>query len=99
MSATDYPPDEDLIARIGSGDRDAFAALYRRRRGDVYRFAMLMSGSPATADDVTQDVFVVLVHHAKRIRPGDAGAVAWPIGKALNHVRLQAGHRRRYAQV
>src|SRR5437762_7156632 len=95
MSATDYPPDEDLIARIGSGDRDAFAALYRRRRGDVYRFAMLMSGSPATADDVTQDVFVELIHHAKRFRPGQAGAVAWLFGIARNHVRRQRQHHRR----
>src|SRR5262249_33664817 len=94
MSATDHPPDEDLIARIGSGDRDAFEALYRRRRADVYRFVLFMSGSPATADDVTQDVFVELIHHAKRFRPAAAGAVPWLFGIARNHVRRQRQRHR-----
>ena len=89
MSATGQPTDEDLIARIGTGDREAFAALYRRRRADVYRFALFMSGSAATADDVTQDVFVELIDHAQRFRPGRASAVPWLFGIARNHVRRQ----------
>ena len=56
MAAGKDPSDEALIVRIVSGDRDAFAALYRRHRADVYRFAMHISGSRPVADDVTQDV-------------------------------------------
>jgi RNA polymerase sigma-70 factor, ECF subfamily len=87
MSAPEHPSDDDLIARIGGGDREAFAALYRRRRADVYRFALLMSGSSATADDVTQDVFVEVIHYAARYRPGQSGVVPWLFGIARNHAR------------
>jgi len=87
MSATDLLRDEDLIARIGCGDRDAFAELYRRRRPDVFRFVVFMSGSTMTADDVTQDVFVEIIHHAKRYRAGRSGVMPWLFGIARNHVR------------
>src|SRR5262245_284513 len=86
MSASE-PSDDDLIARIARGDRDAFAALYRRRRPDVYRFALLMSGSAAIADDVTQDAFVDVIHHAMRYRAGQSGVVPWLFGIARNHAR------------
>ena len=36
--------DEQLIAAVAAGDREAFGALYRRRRADVYRFALHMTG-------------------------------------------------------
>jgi len=99
MSATDHPSDEDLIARIGRGDRGAFEALYRRRRADVYRFALFMSGSPAAADDATQDVFVELIHHAQRFRPGAAAAVPWLFGIARNHVRRQRQRHHRSVSI
>jgi RNA polymerase sigma-70 factor (ECF subfamily) len=77
MAASEEPSDEDLIARIAAGDRDAFAALYRRRRPDVYRFALHVTGSPPVADDVTQDVFMAIIHHAERYRPDRSGVVPW----------------------
>ena len=40
MAAPDEPTDDELMTRIAAGDRDAFAALYRRRQPDVYRFGM-----------------------------------------------------------
>ena len=57
--------DGDLVEAVGRGNQAAFAALFRRRRGDVYRFALHMTGSTAAADDVTQEVFLALM----RIRP------------------------------
>lgn len=53
--------DDELLVRLRSGDEEAFVALYRRRQGAIYRFAMHMSGSAAVAEDVTQDVFLVLM--------------------------------------
>ena len=41
--------DEDLVAAIAAGDREAFGALYHRRRPDVYRFAMHMIGVAGAA--------------------------------------------------
>src|SRR5438552_1984993 len=79
--------DEELMARIAGGDRDAFAALYRRRRPDVYRFALHVGGSESIADDVTQDVFMAVIHEAGRYRPGRAAVMPWLLGITRNHVR------------
>ncbi len=79
--------DDDLLPRIAAGDRAAFAELYRRRRQDVYRFALHMSGAPPTAEDVVQDVFVIVMREAKRFRPGRSRAVAWLCGIARNCAR------------
>lgn len=43
------------------GCAESFAALYDRRQGGVYRFALRMTGSEAFAEDVTQDVFLALM--------------------------------------
>jgi len=79
--------DDDLMPRIAAGDRAAFAELYRRRRLDVYRFALHMSGAPATAEDVVQDVFVIVMREANRFRAGRSRAVAWLCGIARNCAR------------
>jgi RNA polymerase sigma-70 factor, ECF subfamily len=60
---TPSPPetDEKLLIRIRSGDEEAFAALYRLRQAAIYRFALHMSGSAPAAEDVVQEVFLVLL--------------------------------------
>ncbi|HEY6401469.1 MAG TPA: RNA polymerase sigma factor [Blastocatellia bacterium] len=58
------PSDDELFRLMTSGAEDAFSALYRRYQGRVFRFALLMSGCPATADDVTQEVFLALLRDA-----------------------------------
>lgn len=83
----DETPDDRLLARIASGDRDAFAAFYRRRRPDVYRFALHVSGSREVADDVAQEVFLAVIRHAEHYRPERAAVVPWLLGIARNHVR------------
>src|SRR5690349_17136248 len=84
--------DDDLIARIAGGDRDAFALLYRRYRPDIYRFAAHVSGSAAVADDVVQDVFVAVIEHAPEYRLG-CSVLAWLLGIARNHVRRWRSQR------
>jgi|SRR5581483_5520027 len=53
--------DQQLFVRLRNGDEQAFVALYRRRQGAIFRFAMHMSGSPSVAEDVTQEVFMALL--------------------------------------
>jgi RNA polymerase sigma-70 factor (ECF subfamily) len=79
--------DEELLARVASGDAMAFAALFRRRRTTVYRFALHMTGAPAAAEDVTQDVFLAVMHDAPRYEPARATVTAWLCGIARNHAR------------
>ena len=79
--------DEDLLAGVAGGDRGAFATLFRRRRPDVYRFALHLMGEPAAADDVTQDVFVAVMRDAARYERGRSSVAAWLCGIARNHAR------------
>ncbi len=78
--------DQDLLLRMQSGDRDAFAALYRGHQAAVYRFALQMSGSEAAAEDVVQETFLTLMRDAGAYdaRRGSLGSFLY--GVARNHV-------------
>lgn len=80
-------PDDELIRRTADGDAEAFAALYRRRRPDIYRFSLHMTANPAVAEDVVQDVFLTVMRDADRFDAGRATVVAWLCGIARNHLR------------
>jgi RNA polymerase sigma-70 factor (ECF subfamily) len=87
------PSDDDLIAASAAGDRDAFGALYRRRRADVYRFALHMTGSHSIAEDIAQEVFLVVMRDAGRYRAGQSACVPWLLGIARNYARRHAAQR------
>jgi len=53
--------DQVILERIRSGDEESFLCLYRGRQGSIYRFILHMSGSPAMAEDITQEVFLALL--------------------------------------
>jgi RNA polymerase sigma-70 factor (ECF subfamily) len=85
--------DAVLAARLACGDPGALDPLYRRHKGIVYRFAMLWSGSPAVAADVTQDVFVHLLTRAADYDAARGPLSPWLIGFARNFVRRRTGTR------
>jgi RNA polymerase sigma-70 factor (ECF subfamily) len=87
------PTDDDLVEAAALGDRDAFAELYRRRRADVFRFACHMTGNRAAAEDVVQDVFLMVIRDAGRYRRGRSGVVPWLLGIARNFVRRRRAER------
>jgi RNA polymerase sigma-70 factor (ECF subfamily) len=80
------PSDDELLRLIMAGDEAAFTTLYRRRSTGVYRFALQMSGSEATAEDVTQEVFIVLMREGHRFDPMRGTVSAYLYGVARNHV-------------
>ena len=53
--------DDDLLLRIRGGDEQAFLNLYHQRQGAIYRFALHMAGSTSVAEDIVQDVFLVVI--------------------------------------
>ena len=53
--------DVELLRLMLAGDEQAFTALYRRHKGLVYRFAVLMTGQASIAEEVTQEVFLALL--------------------------------------
>jgi RNA polymerase sigma-70 factor (ECF subfamily) len=90
------PSDIELVQRAAAGDRVAFAAIYERHRDVVYRFARLMSGSEATAEDVTQEVFVTLIHTMVTYEPRRAGLLTYLYGVARNVTRNRLRRDRRF---
>jgi RNA polymerase sigma-70 factor (ECF subfamily) len=65
MNAFDTCTDETLLQLTMAGDEEAFTRLYMRLRGVIYRFARRMSGSSSVAEDVTQEVFLILLRRAE----------------------------------
>lgn len=61
-------PDLELVRRARNRDDEAFRLLVRRYEGRVYRTALAMSGNHATAEDLTQEVFLKLFRNLGRFR-------------------------------
>ncbi len=87
-------PEDELLPRIAAGDAAAFAALFRKHAGEVFRFALHMTGSRSAADDLTQDVFLAAMHDADRYVPGLSSEIAWLRGIVRNHVRRRLQRER-----
>ena len=91
------PSDGELLQSMLAGDEEALAALYRRRQGSVYRFALHMSSSPALAEDVTQEVFMALMCDSSSYDLA-RGPLNWfLLGIARNLVRQRLGRERFYS--
>ena len=53
-------PDDQLVDRVVKGDKEALSALYDRYARLVYSLAIRIVETPGVAEEVTQDVFMVL---------------------------------------
>jgi RNA polymerase sigma-70 factor (ECF subfamily) len=85
--------DDELLIRMRNGDEQAFVSLYRRRQSAIYRFAMHMSGSAPTAEDVTQEVFLALIREDCGFDPerGSLSAYLFGIARKLVLRYLERG--------
>lgn len=66
MAATD--PDETLMIAYSNGDAGAFAELYARHRGALYRFIRRQCTN-AVVDELFQDVWMRLIVARRRYQP------------------------------
>jgi RNA polymerase sigma-70 factor (ECF subfamily) len=85
MGESERRSDRELVKRFRGGDRDAFLGLYRAHSPSVFRYALHMSGDRIRAEEITQDVFVWLIHHASEwdeVR-GDLGAFLGGVARKL----------------
>jgi RNA polymerase sigma-70 factor (ECF subfamily) len=89
MTPISPDPDDELLMRMRNGDEEAFVSLYRRRQGGIYRFAMHMSGSAHTAEDVTQEVFLALIREDCGFDPARGSLSAYLFGIARKLVLRQ----------
>ena len=91
------PTDEHLLRRMARGDEHAFTALYRRHQSRVYRFALQMTGKTQVAEDVTQEVFMLLMRCSEQFDPDKGSLPAFLYGVARHTVRRALEREQPYA--
>ena len=85
---------EQLMVRVGRGDRDACRLLVERHLGRIHAFTTRVLGNRSEGEDVAQEVFLRLWKHASRWQPTGAKLTTWLHRIALN-LCLNLKERRR----
>ncbi len=86
MRIREKDQDEALLKRSAKGDEEAFAVLYRRHAGVLYRFALRMTGSAWGAEEIVQDVFMTLARDPGKYDAARGSLPAFLFGIARNKV-------------
>ncbi|WP_074260349.1 ECF RNA polymerase sigma factor SigK [Agromyces cerinus] len=71
------PTAEELLTRVGTGDRDAFGELYDQTSARVFGLVRRLVVDPAQAEEVTQDVYLEIWQAAPRFDAARGSALAW----------------------
>jgi RNA polymerase sigma-70 factor (ECF subfamily) len=79
--------DQELLRQLTKGNETAFTCLYERYQGPLYRFVLHMSGNNATAEEVTQEVFMLLINKPKGYEPDKGTVAGYLFGIARNLTR------------
>jgi RNA polymerase sigma-70 factor (ECF subfamily) len=99
MSTKDQSSDSELLRLMLEGDEEALTILFRRRQGIIYRFTVQMSGSPSLAEDVTQEVFMVLMRDCATFDEMRGSLKAFLLGIARNLVRQKLSREQFYVSL
>lgn len=82
MTATD----EQLLIQMQHGDEAAFECIYKRYVLAIKNFAGYMGIPSGSTEDVAQDVFLALIHHASRFDPQRGSVISFLFGIARNRI-------------
>ena len=66
-----------LLARVALADQRAFAALYGQTSAHLYGVALRIVRDPATAEDILQEAYVSVWHHAGRYDAAKSQPITW----------------------
>src|SRR5262245_8062688 len=80
------PTDEDLLARVADGDRDAFGDLYKRYARPVLGLALRRLGDRGRAEDATQEAFASVWRAASSYRAERGAGAPWLYAVARNAI-------------
>ena len=90
----EQPSDAELMARVRSGDRDAFADLVDRHKDAVVNYLTRLTGNRDRAEDLAQETFLRLFRSARDyVEQGYLRAYLYRI--ATNLVRSEERRERR----
>lgn len=93
MITDDRNTDERLISRLHHDDLGSLETLFARHSRAIHGFFFRTTGSAASAEDLTQDVFLRILRYHSSFRPGASFRV-WMYGIARN---VLSDHRARRA--
>jgi RNA polymerase sigma-70 factor (ECF subfamily) len=99
MKAQTDISDSELLQSMLAGDEEALAALYQRRQQGIYRFALQMCGSQTFSEDVTQEVFMVLIRDGHTFDAARGSLNAFLLGVARNLVLRRLRRERFYVAI
>jgi len=86
--------DAELVVRFQRGEDSAFEDLVRRHMRDAYGFCLRLAGDPASAEELSQDGFVLAFRHLKEFR-GESSFRTWLYRILLNLHRDRVRRRSR----
>lgn len=67
----------DLLRRVGEEDRAALAEVYRLTSAKLFGICLRICGERAAAEDVLQEVYVIVWKRAGAFEPGRASPITW----------------------
>ncbi len=75
---------QQLLKRIDEADESAFLELYNTWQAAIYRFAWQMTGSRIMAEDIVQDVFLLMIRKKLHFDPAKGTFSSFIYGVARN---------------
>jgi RNA polymerase sigma-70 factor (ECF subfamily) len=91
--------DEVLLRRSVNGDEDSFMEIYRRYQAPLYRFTLRMTGNAWAAEEIVQDVFMILVRQPEKYDEQRGTLGAFLYGVTRNRVMKHLERRPRDLQL
>lgn len=80
------PSDEELLTRVGGGDRVAFELLYRRYVRPMLGLALRRLGDRGRAEDAVQETFTSIWRSARSYDPNRGRGAPWLYAVARNAI-------------
>jgi RNA polymerase sigma-70 factor (ECF subfamily) len=90
-------PEEEIIRQAQDGNAGAFEQLYRRYNRRVYSLCLRMAKNDNEAEDLTQDVFLLLFRKIHTFR-GEARFSTW-LHRLTSNLVLMRFRKKRYQEV
>jgi len=94
----DAPTDSELLLKVAEGDMAAFGQLYERLSPVLFSLAMNMLRDTPQAEDLVQDVFLLIWDRAANYDPKLGTPLAWGVTltrhKGIDRIRSNQRRRR-----
>jgi RNA polymerase sigma-70 factor (ECF subfamily) len=87
------PSEAEIVRRVRDGDQTVFEYLYRTHSKRVFAVCLRIVGDPTEAEDLTQEVFLLLFRKIHTFR-GDSAFTTWLHRLTVNLVLMSLRKRR-----